>query len=157
MNKLVFILTTLFMLNSAQAKSSPTVVYGEPLKLKNSQTVTETLEKAKSQEGQHIQITGVITDVCPMKGCWIKVTDPGTKQEIEVKVKDDVIVFPKHSKNKQVTVEGELVKKVYSKNKAIKHLRHRAKELGIPFDVKSVKGPMEFWTIKGKGAKIVYK
>ena len=128
--------------------------FGNGVTLKKSQSVTELLDNAKKNEGKLVQVTGTITDVCPMKGCWIKVTDPVTKKEIEVKVKDDVIVFPKTSKGKKVVAEGKLIKKVLSKNKAIKHMRHRAQELGIEFDPKSVTGPMEVWQIRGKGAKV---
>jgi len=137
------------------AKEASTTDYGKgPLKLKKSQSVTDLLKNAKFNENKYIQVTGVVTDVCPMKGCWIKITDPVTKKEIELKVKDDVIVFPKDSKGKKVVAEGKLVKKMYSKEKAIKHLRHRAEELGIKFDPKSVTGPLEVWQIKGKRAKV---
>jgi len=123
--------------------------------MNKSQTVSELLNNQQKNEGQKVQIRGTITDVCPMKGCWVKVTDPVTKKDIEVKVKDDVIIFPKDSKGKRIVAEGKLIKKVLSKEKAIQHLRHRAHELGISFDPKTVTGPLEVWRIDGKGAKII--
>ena len=148
------IITIIFVSLSAVAKPSKIQNYGDPFAKKEVRSVTEVVNNANKFKNKTIQIEGLITDVCPMKGCWIKLKDPKSKNIIEVKVKDDVIVFPKDSVNKKATVKGKLVKKTLTKERAIKHLRHRAEELGVPFDPSTVKGPMDLWTLQGTGAQI---
>lgn len=153
--KFIIIISSILLFSfSSFAKKEVSKGYGKKLSLKKSQTVTELLDKPKAQINQHVSVTGRVKEVCPMKGCWLNLEDPKTKKIIKVKVKDDVIVFPTTAINKTATVEGKLVKKMMSKEKAIRYYRHLAEEMGKPFDPKSVTGPMEMWEIKGTGAII---
>ncbi len=126
------------------------------LKPEQSMPIHKVLESKDQLKEKKIQVTGTITKVCPMAGCWVDIQDPDfpkdPKKSIHVKVKDGKIVFPKNSVGKKVTIKGVLKEKKLSKRKARAHFRHRAKELGIPFDSESVKGPTTIWEVKGTSA-----
>ena len=127
---------------------------GKVFKHKVSQTVDQIIDAPSEQENKHIQVKGKIKKVCPMAGCWIDLESPKTGKTIHVKVKDGDIVFPKTSVGKTAVIEGVLFQKKMSKEKAIKFYRHRAKELGIPFDPSKITGPTSTWEIKGTSAKV---
>ena len=128
--------------------------YGTVFKHKVAKSLPEVLKSPQKFEGKHIQVKGKITKVCPMSGCWIDIEDPKTKKTMHVKVKDHVIVFPKDSVKKNAVVEGTLVKKVLSVKKAIAYYKHRAEELKMPFDPKTITGPVTLWELKGTAASI---
>ncbi len=103
--------------------------------------------------GKNVQVTGEITDVCPMAGCWIKVKDENG-EEIKVKVKDGEIVFPQDCKGKMATVEGEVYTFDLTKEEAIEYHKHLAEEKGEAFDASTVTGPEKVYQIQGVAAVV---
>ena len=51
-----------------------------------------------------MKIKGVVTDVCTMEGCWIKIQSPGGK--IMVKMKDHQFTVPLALNGKTVVIGG---------------------------------------------------
>lgn len=107
-------------------------------------------------KGKRVLIEGLITEVCQMKGCWIRISDDSTSGPVQVKVKDDVIVFPKEGKGKRVKAEGTVSVTTLSREELVKRARHEAEEQGKlkEFDPSALRGPKTVIRIEGEGAVI---
>ncbi len=69
-------------------------------------------------------VEGTITDVCPKKGCWMRVTD-GT-QELFVRFKDYGFFVPMNAAGHEVVMHGTAVRELTS----VDELRHYAQDAG---------------------------
>ena len=104
-----------------------------------------------------VLISGEITEVCPMRGCWIDVKDINTEAHIRIKVTDGQIVFPLSAKGKFVDVQGKFTKLNFSKENAIKWKIHLAEEQSIklnPENIKITPEDLVEYRINGTGANI---
>jgi len=101
-----------------------------------------------------VKVVGLVNDVCPMKGCWIEVIENQGNDRIRFKVQDDVVVFPVEAVGQEIIAEGILRRYEMSKEQATHWLAHLAEEKNEAFDASTVTGPMDFYQIEGKGAKI---
>ena len=63
-------------------------------------------------------VSGIISEVCPMRGCWMKISSDNPEEFIIVKVADGEIVFPLSANGKTVIAEGQFVKLELSKKQA---------------------------------------
>ena len=141
----------LFALSSALCFAAE-VKLGKPLTLDQSMPVSQVLSNADSLTGKTVQVTGKVTEVCQMMGCWMALVEPGAESMLRIKVNDGDIVFPKESVGKMATAEGELVKMTLTKEQAIAMAKHEAEEQGRKFKPSSVKGPKVIYQIAGTGA-----
>ena len=130
------------------------VKLGKPLTLDQPMAVSQVLAKADSLTGKTVQVTGKVTEVCQMMGCWMALVEPGAASLLRVKVNDGDIVFPKESVGKMAVAEGELIKMTLTKEQAIAMAKHEAEEQGRKFDASKVKGPKTIFQIAGTGAII---
>ena len=101
----------------------------------------------KSQEKFNISFKAKVTDVCQMKGCWMKL-DIGNKNEVMVNFKDYAFFVPKDIKGKDVMVSGE----AYTRTIPIEELRHYARDRGDSETIiKSIEKPKEIYSLTAKG------
>lgn len=130
--------------------------YGKSLTVKKATPIAELLAKPESFKGQKILVDGEITEVCQKKGCWIKLKDPSSETEVQVKVEDDVIVFPKDSKGKKVRAEGVVSVTVVTEEERRSSAKHEAEEQGKlkEFDASKIVGSVTVVRIDGEGAEI---
>ena len=94
-------------------------------------------------------------DVCPRKGCWIEIGDEAKR--IQIKVEDDVIVFPSDAKGRIAASQGEVEAIEMSREDYLLWLTHAAEERGENFDPASAEigdGPYRLIRIRGTGARI---
>ncbi len=105
--------------------------------------------------GKSLKVEGIVTDVCPMKGCWIRLAETaGGARTVQFKVPDGEMVFPATVRGKSAVVEGKLRRAELTREQAIEHQKHLAEEKGEPFDPASVTGPMTLYIIDGVGAVV---
>ena len=138
-------------------KSNPIGSYGKSLSEGIDFNVGELLSVAEDYLGKNIKVTGVITDVCPMRGCWIEVMDNQTQDKIRIKVIDGEIVFPLSAKGSNVTAEGLFIKLELSAKQAKNWKHHLALEKGIELDTsKMILSQKDYYEyrIKSSSAKI---
>ena len=119
-------------------KKNPIGFYGEALSDEPVFSVEELLSAPGKNVGNSVLINGVISEVCPMRGCWIQVKDNNSKESIRIKVADGAIVFPLSSKGKNVIAEGQFSKLVLSEKKAKYWKVHLAAEKGIELDTAKI-------------------
>jgi len=119
-------------------KKNPIGAYGEVLSERPVYSVEELLSAPGKNIGNSVLINGVISDVCPKRGCWIQVMGNYSKESIRIKVADGSIVFPLSSKGKNVIAEGKFSKLVLSEKQAKNWKVHLAAEKGIELDTANV-------------------
>jgi len=130
--------------------------YGTSITLKKATPISELLGKPEDFKGQKILLDGEITEVCQKKGCWIKVKDGSSDTAVQVKVEDDVIVFPKDGKGKKVRAEGVVSVTVLTEEERRSSAEHEAEEQGKlkEFDPSKIVGSVTVVRIEGEGAEI---
>lgn len=129
------------------------IAYGADLAMPEATPIRTLQDAPDAWAGRQVRITGTVTDVCPMAGCWMKIAD-ATGAEVTLKVRDGVMVFPMTAKGQQVTAEGTVRKIDLSAEQARAYLAHLAEEKGEAFDPASVAGPMTIVRVDGRGALI---
>ena len=100
--------------------------------------VDELLMSASESLGRKFLVNGIITEVCPMRGCWLQVKDYNSDSDIRIKVTDGEIVFPLSAKGKNVIAEGIFTKLELSEKQAKNWKHHLALEKGIELDTSSI-------------------
>ena len=126
--------------------------YGEKLTLTELTPVSAILETPADYLGRKVLVQGQVVEVCEKKGCWMDL-DTG-EQEIQVKVEDDVIIFPVSAKGKTALVEGTVEEQDMTAAQGFAAEAHRAEEQKLPFDSTHVFQPRKSYRIMGSGALI---
>ena len=119
-------------------KKNPVGSYGQTLSEGETYNVGELLSSTEKNIGKNVLITGLITEVCPMRGCWIEIIDDSSKEKIRIKVADGEIIFPLSAKGKTVIAEGEFAKLELSAKQAKDWKHHLALEKGIVLDTAKI-------------------
>lgn len=107
----------------------------------------------ESFEGREVAVRGIVTGVCPMKGCWMELEQDGAR--MRVKVEDDVIVFPGDAEGRTAVAQGKVELLDMDRPAYVAWRRHRAVELGQAFDEGDIgDGPFRVVQLAGLGAEI---
>jgi hypothetical protein len=128
---------------------------GRPLILKSPMTVEKVQAEAEQSTGKLIQVTGKVTEVCQMMGCWMALRGSDGKALIRIKVNDGDLIFPREAVGRIAIAEGKLARLELTKEQAIAHARHEAEEQGRKFDPASIKSGKTIYQINGTGAVIL--
>tara|TARA_Y100001970_G_C14248249_1_gene869844 strand:+ start:3768 stop:4283 length:516 start_codon:yes stop_codon:yes gene_type:complete len=138
-------------------KSNPDGNYGKEITLTTKQTIHELVSNENQYLNKDILISGEILEVCPMRGCWIKINDKSSDYNLRVKVTDGEIVFPLSSKGKYADIQGKFTKLEFSEEQARKWKMHLAEEKGIelnPNDIIIDTSDLFEYRVIGHGTKI---
>ena len=138
-------------------KKNPIGFYGKKILLNHYTKINEILNNPNNYIEKEVLVSGLIVDVCPMRGCWIDIREKNSDKVIKIKVKDGNIVFPISAKNYNVKVQGVVTKIVYSEEQAINWKIHLAEEQGIKLDrdsIKIVESDLLEYRINSEGAEI---
>ena len=88
-----------------------------------------------------------VTDVCQMKGCWMKL-EIGDEKDIMVNFKDYSFFVPKNIIGKEVIVSGE----AFKRNISVDELKHYARDRGENESAISlIVEPKEIYSLTAKG------
>ena len=101
---LIFLLIVCFSCNSNDSeqkllkKSNPSGLYGNMSKTDKVYGVDELIQNKDDHINSIVKVTGLIEEVCPMRGCWLQVSSEDDKsKKIRFKVKDgDIAVSYTH-------------------------------------------------------------
>ena len=135
--------------------ATETDTYGSGVELEKATPILEILNDPDAFLGKTVRIDGTVLDVCPKKGCWIEVGAGGGS--IQVKVEDDVIIFPAEAKGRIAAAEGKVEAIDMTRDKYIAWLEHLAEEKGEEFDADNADigdGPYRLIRIRGTGAEL---
>lgn len=147
---LCFVLLALALAGSVQAAET----YGGGVTLAETTSIGKILAEPDLYVGRPVRIEGQVTDVCPMKGCWMEISEP-EGDRLRIKVDDGVIVFPRTAKGKMAVAEGVLEKIPMDREEYVRWMSHIAHEKGETFDESKVgEGPFHVLELRGLGARI---
>ena len=130
-------------------------VYGAGVTLAEATPIHAILADPDAYVGQKVRVEGGVLEVCPMKGCWIDIGDEDGS--VQVKVEDDVIIFPGDAKGRLAAAEGIVEAIEMDRERYLAWLSHAAEERGESFDPSTAEigdGPFRRIRIQGTGARI---
>lgn len=140
---------------TAPAAAAPTgTSYGEGVKLAASTPIETILADPMAFHGKPVRVEGLVTDVCPKRGCWMELAGTAPGQKMRFKVVDGQIVFPADAKGKYAVAEGVLSVKELTLEETKANAEYQAKEYGKPYDPASITAPEKLVRIDGTGAMI---
>lgn len=105
----------------------------------------------QNKKAENVTVKGVVTDVCPKKGCWVTLeTNDGAS--LFVKMKDYAFFVPTALKGKNVVMEGSAEKEITS----VEELKHYAKDAKkTQSEIDSITVPKEEIRFLANGIKVV--
>ena len=138
-------------------KADPYGHYG--LEISNGEIIeiAELIKNSEQRLDKSIILQGIVSKVCPMRGCWVQVVDEITSERVRIKVVDGEIVFPLSAVGKNVIAEGIFVKMELNENQSKKWKKHLAFEEGIEIDTANItltEKDLYEYRLNSKAAKI---
>lgn len=103
-------------------------------------------------KGKTVRVEGMVTDVCPKRGCWFEMAGSAPGQKLRFKVTDGEMVFPVDAKGKHAVAQGEVAVNELTLEESKQHAEYQAKEYGIAYDPASITKPTTIVRIDGTGA-----
>jgi hypothetical protein len=135
---------------SAQAPAG--TAFGAGVKLAESTPIDAILADPKAYQGKTVRVEGMITDVCPKRGCWFDLAGGGPGKKLQFKVTDGEMVFPVDAKGKYAVAEGVVAVRELTIEQTREQAEYRAKEYGIKYDPASITQPSVSVRLDGIGA-----
>ena len=143
---------TLAMAQPPAGDAKPGETYGEKINASDALSFADVVKKVKGgNDFTNVKFTAKITDVCPKKGCWLKLEVP-QGEDVMVKMKDYAFFLPVAAKGKTVAIEGEVIMKTTSVAE-LKHYAEDAKKSKAEID--AIKEPQKEVRVTAKGIVIV--
>ncbi|MFC1743536.1 DUF4920 domain-containing protein [Candidatus Riflebacteria bacterium] len=133
---------------------NPVKDMGAPVKKEKVIKISKILGEPDQFLGKEVTVSGLIVDVCPKRGCWMKLASDKKFQTLRIKVQDGVMVFPLSARGRQAVVRGKMQGFRLPQKTAIKYFKHLAEEKGEAFDESTVTGPVNIYQIKPAGVSI---
>ena len=137
MTKYITLLSLLFIMSSCTKEPKTTTQttvdqeltytsFGEEINLEDAITYPELLNRLSTEDSVTCKVTGIVQDVCQVKGCWMTMIDPSDddKPELFVKFKDYGFFMPLDISGKTVTMEGT----AYTEITSVEDLKHYAED-----------------------------
>ncbi len=158
MKKLLFTLTVVAFGLVANAQppagdAKPGEWYGEKVNPDGAVSIVDVAAKLKggSPDFEDVKIKAKIADVCPKKGCWLKL-ELENGETAMVKMKDYGFFLPVAAKGKTVVIDGEVKMKTTSVAE-LKHYAEDAKKSQAEID--AIKEPSKEVRVLAKGIVVV--
>ena len=143
--------STLAIAQPPAGEAKPGDFYGEKISTDGALSFSDVVRKVKGgNDFSNVKFTAKVTDVCPKKGCWLKLETP-QGEEVMVKMKDYAFFLPVAAKGKQVVIEGEVIMKTTSVAE-LKHYAEDAKKTQAEID--AIKEPKKEVRVTAKGIVI---
>ena len=126
---------------------SQTKTFGEDIANQKIMSKAQVAGLYSSTEKFDTSFKAKVTDVCQVKGCWMKL-DIGNDNQVMVNFKNYGFFVPKDIKGKEVIVSGE----AYMRNISVEELRHYARDRGeAESSILEINEPKEILSLKANG------
>ena len=143
--------STLAIAQPPAGEAKPGDFYGEKISTDGALSFSDVVRKVQGgNDFSNVKFIAKVTDVCPKKGCWLKLETP-QGEEVMVKMKDYAFFLPVAAKGKQVVIEGEVIMKTTSIAE-LKHYAEDAKKTQAEID--AIKEPKKEVRVTAKGIVI---
>ncbi|GAK97083.1 hypothetical protein JCM19294_589 [Nonlabens tegetincola] len=138
--------------NDEQVEEMAYMSYGSKITAENAISTAELFEKYQTltdSDTIQVKVKSEILDVCPKKGCWVKMAVGS--DTTRVMFKDYGFFLPKNGKGKEVVFEG----KVYKSITDVETLRHYAEDAGkSQEEIEKINEPETSYTFIADGALV---
>lgn len=135
------------MHEGAVKPTSSTGNFGEIITLENAKPAQELPDLLEGKETVEVKLTGEVSSVCQMSGCWMDV-DIGDEEIVHVTFKDDGFLMPKDAAGKTAVIEGVATYEEIP----IKMLKHLAEDDGkSQEEIDAITEPKMEYTLVAKG------
>jgi hypothetical protein len=157
MNKLIFASIALLVTLTSYAQppagnADKGDFYGAKVKAKGAIPLVDVVSQLEKESSMpDAKISAKIVDVCPNKGCWLKLELPDGKQAT-VKMKDYGFFVPLAAKGKTVVIDGQASIKTVSVNE-LRHFAEDAKKSKA--EIEAITQPKKEVNILAKGIVVV--
>ena len=119
-------------------KKNPIGIYGNFSSVEKIQSIKDLISNKDVFINKKVKIRGLIKEVCPMRGCWLEVTDENGIDKLRIKVTDGDIVFPLSARGRNIEAEGQFSILTLNKQQAKNWKKHLAAEKGIEIDTSEI-------------------
>jgi Domain of unknown function (DUF4920) len=137
-----------------EGNAKPGEWYGEKVNPEGAVAINDVALKLAESDGPEMvetKIKAKIVDVCPNKGCWLKLELPDGKTAM-VKMKDYGFFLPLAAKGKTVVIDGE----VKIKTTSVAELRHYAEDAKkSKEEIAAITQPKKEVSVLAKGIVVV--
>jgi hypothetical protein len=164
--KATFLSTILLLLLSCKSekKADPTPTststpalefFGEKIDTSASTSVNATLDALKTKDSLEAKVTGYVTGVCKVKGCWMMISqNPTDTTGLFVKFKNYGFFVPKDLTGSKVTIAGTAFKSITS----VEELKHYAEDEGKSAEeIAKITSPSEELKFMANGVALIEK
>lgn len=149
MKTMILVLSILFTIY-ADAETQ----LGEGAAFKNETPISKILENPSAFENKELTVSGVVTNVCSSRGCWMTLSSDKKFQTFKIKVEDGKIIIPMNARGKKAAAKGRLQVIKLSKEQTINYLEHQAEETNQKFDPSTVKEGLTVYQLRSNGIVI---
>ena len=127
------------------------MTFGEKTTADGAIAASELSTKLKGAEPAEVKVTGKVTEVCKMEGCWLRMeTENGSTMLI--KMKDHAFLVPLSMNGKTIVADGVATLKETS----VKMLKHYAEDAGkSKEEIDAIKEAKKEITMEAKGILVL--
>jgi hypothetical protein len=154
MKSLTTLLAAALLLATTTLAAADGKTYGKPMTLKEETPISAILAAPEKFKGKAVRVRGMVTNVCPERGCYLNLKGDKPFTQIMFKVDDGVIVFPAEALGSEAVAEGVVGIYSFSEQEQREMCPVEAKALNPKFDPAKIKGPLKVVRIDGLGAEI---
>lgn len=126
--------------------------FGDGVSLAEVTPIDAILADGKAFAGKTVRVEGMVTDVCPKRGCWMELAGSQPGQKLKFKVTDGVMTFPADAKGKQAIAQGVISTRDLTLEESKEFAKYQAEEYGKPYDEAAITKPTTIVQLDGTGA-----
>ncbi len=128
--------------------------YGAGVSMPASISIAELQANVDKYEGKEVRVEGLVTGVCPKRGCWFDMAGEKPGDSMRFKVTDGVIVFPMEASGKYAVAQGTVRKMPMTLEQSKRWAAHQKEEYGADLDPDAITEPLTLVRLDGSGAMI---
>lgn len=126
--------------------------YGAGVTLAATTSIDTLLADPTAFNGKTVRVEGMVTDVCPRRGCWFEMAGGEPGHKLKFKVTDGDMVFPVDAKGQLAVAQGEVSVHELTLEQSKEYAEEQAKEYGTKYDPASITKPTQLVMLSGTGA-----
>lgn len=128
--------------------------YGSGVSLPESITIAELKANVDKYAGKEVRVEGLVSGVCPKRGCWFDMAGDKPGESMRFKVRDGVMVFPMEANGKYAVAQGKVRKMPMTLEQSKRWATYQRDSYGADIDPDKITEPLTIVRLDGSGAVI---
>lgn len=128
--------------------------YGSGVTLPETISIAELKANVDKYVGKDVRVEGLVTGVCPKRGCWFDMAGENAGESMRFKVKDGVMVFPMEANGKYAVAQGKVRKMPMTLEQSKRWATYQRDSYGADIDPDKITEPLTIVRLDGSGAVI---